>query len=57
MTLFDYYFRKLPEYYDTMYLDGYTPEEIYMAFKKSMYKNLLEPEAVEVIIKSEVKVK
>lgn len=55
--MLDYYFRKLPEYYDTMYLDGYTPEEIYMAFKKSMYEKLQKPEAIEVIIKSEVKVK
>lgn len=49
--------RKIPEYYDTMYLDGYTPEEIYMAHKKMMYEKLQKPEAIEVIIKSEVKVK
>ncbi len=55
--MLNYYIRKLPEYYDYMYLDGYTPEEIYMAHRKMMYKKLLEPEAVEIIIKSEVKVK
>lgn len=55
--MLDYYFRKLPEYYDTMYLDGYTPEEIYMAHRKMMYEKLQKPEAIEVIIKSEVKIK
>ena len=35
MTLFDYYDRKIPDYYDTMYLDGYTPEQIlYSAHRK-----------------------
>lgn len=28
MTLSDYVNRKVPEYYNWMYLDGYTPEEI-----------------------------
>ena len=30
--------KRLPEYYDTMYLDGYTPEEILQAKRKSMLK-------------------
>lgn len=35
MTLFEYYDRKIPDYYDTMYLDGYTPEQIrYAAHRK-----------------------
>ena len=28
MTLFEYYDRKIPDYYPTMYLDGYSPEQI-----------------------------
>lgn len=26
--LIDEYYKNLPEYYDTMYMDGYTPEQI-----------------------------
>ena len=52
----------LPDYYPTMYLDGYTPEEIYMAFKKTMAKKFAERQAQadavnEINITSEVKVK
>ena len=36
MTIEEYNNRKVPEYYDTMYLDGYTPQEIYQAFHKKM---------------------
>ena len=36
MTLEEYVNRKMPEYYDTMYLDGYTPQEIYNAHRKRM---------------------
>ena len=28
MSLIDNHFRHVPEYYDWMYLDGFTPEEI-----------------------------
>ena len=30
--------KDLPDYYPTMYLDGYTPEEILQAKRKSMLK-------------------
>lgn len=49
--------RELPEYYDTMYLDGYTPEEILQALKNSMFKELLETDEENVTIKVEVKKK
>ena len=39
MTLADYYNRTIPEYYDTMYLDGYTPDQIMTAFRKKMYRD------------------
>ena len=35
MTLFEYYDRKIPDYYPTMYRDGYSPEQImYAAHRK-----------------------
>jgi hypothetical protein len=34
MTLSEYYHRNVPEYYDWMYLDGYTPEQIMYAKRK-----------------------
>lgn len=36
--LIDEYFKNLPDYYDTMYLDGYTPEQIMEAMHRSMRK-------------------
>ena len=36
--LIDEYFKNLPDYYDTMYLDGYTPEQIMEAKHRSMRK-------------------
>lgn len=47
--------RELPEYYNTMYLDGYTPEEILQARKNSMFKELLETDEENVTINVEVK--
>ena len=47
--------RELTEYYDTMYLDGYTPEEILQARKNSMFKELLETDEENVTINVEVK--
>ena len=38
MTLADYYNRNIPEHYDTMYLDGYTPDQIMTAFREKMYR-------------------
>lgn len=36
--LIDEYFKNLPDYYDTMCLDGYTPEQILEAQHRSMRK-------------------
>ena len=61
MSLSDYYNRQIPEYYDTMYMDGYTPEQILMAFRKKLVREREESrEATEipnVKIISEVKVR
>ena len=37
--------RRIPEYYDTMYLDGYTPYEILHATRKKMYSEYQERQA------------
>ena len=61
MSLSDYYNRQIPEYYNTMYMDGYTPEQILMAFRNKLAREREESrEATEipnVKIISEVKVR
>lgn len=32
--------KRLPEYYDTMYLDGYSADEVYVAFHRSLQKKV-----------------
>ena len=34
--------KRLPEYYDTMYLDGFSADEVYVAFHRSLQKRVLE---------------
>ena len=36
--LINEYHKNLPEYYDTMYLDGYTPEQIMEAHHRTVVK-------------------
>ena len=38
MTLSDYWSNKLPDYYPTMYLDGYTPAQVMQAFRNTQRK-------------------
>ena len=47
MTLFDYYDSKIPDYYPTMYMDGYTPEQIMYAAHKKMQRMYEEREAAK----------
>ena len=54
--------KRLPDYYDTMYMDGYEPWEIMEAAHRTMMKRYMarkaEQEKVEAIkIASEVKIK
>ena len=44
MSIFDYKYRKVPEYYDTMYLDGFTPDEIHYAMRRKMKRDIEERE-------------
>lgn len=65
MSLIDNHFSHVPEYYDWMYLDGFTPEEIMYALHKKMNREIAEREASgetppsfdAVKINSEVKIK
>ena len=50
MTVIDYHNRRIPEYYDTMYMDGYEPWEILEAVHKSMRRMLAEREAENLIV-------
>ena len=57
MSIIDYHNRELPEYYDSMFLDGYTPEEILTARRKEMREALLgdDEDETEIIIKGELR--
>ena len=58
MTVAENHNKNIPEYYDTMYLDGYTPQEIYQAHKKRMIDNEnAEKESPRTEIVSEIKKK
>lgn len=62
MTLENYRFREIPEYYDWMYLDGFTPDKILYALHKKMNRQQAEQEELadsvdSIKIKSEVKIK
>lgn len=62
MSLIDDYFKDVPEYYDSMCMDGYTPEQIRHALHKKMNRQQAEQEELadsvdSVKIKSEVKIK
>ena len=45
--MFEEYDRKIPDYYPTMYMDGYTPEQIMHAAHKKMQRMYEEREAAK----------
>jgi len=54
MTLLDLH-NQIPDYYPTMYLDGYTPEQILNAAHKQMYNDYIaRKEAPTIQAESEV---
>jgi len=62
MTLYEYQMRKVPESYHGMYLDGFTPEEILFAYRRSMMQSLAKEQSInydfaEIKISSGVRVK
>ena len=40
--MFEEYDRKIPDYYPTMYMDGYTPGQILHAAKRGLYQKHME---------------
>lgn len=64
MTLYEYLDRQIPDYYDTMYRDGYRPEQILHAARRKILQEYearkAEAEAMEipeVRIRSEVRIR
>lgn len=61
MSLYDQAMSQLPDhYYPSMYLDGYTPEQILMTKRRDMmaeYAARTEQQPVDVNIRTEVKTK
>lgn len=58
MSISDYLNRKIPPYYDTMYLDGFSPSEIYNSAHQKMIDEINERNDVpSVVIVSEIKKK
>ena len=58
MTLSDLLSRQVPNYYPTMYRDGYSPSQILMATRRKMLDQHQERQQVnEIKITSEVKIK
>ena len=47
MTLISDFHKNVPEYYDYMYLDGYTPEQIMYAAHKKMQRMYEERKAAQ----------
>ena len=51
-------YEDLPEYYPTMYLDGFTPEQVLMAQRKKMLNELNDSDDItEIIITTKEKIK
>lgn len=51
--MFEEYDKKIPDYYPTMYMDGYTPEQILHAAKRGMIQRHRERK-VEQAVKTQV---
>ena len=54
MNLYDDWNKQVPDYYSSMYLDGYTPYQIYTAHRKQMIQNLTgQDDTTEIVITTE----
>ena len=49
MTMLEQFGRYIPDYYPTMYLDGYIPYEILQATSRKMYNDHLERQEEAII--------
>ena len=58
MSLYDEIMKKTPDYYPTMYEDGFTPEQILMAKRRQMFQEQEERELpTNIHITTEIKKK
>lgn len=58
MPMYDHIMNKIPDYYPTMYRDGYKPKEILLAKRRQMHEDLQEQEPpTNIHITTEVKIK
>lgn len=46
-SLLEQHSRRIPDYYPTMYMDGFSPEEIMYAAKRQMYRQVQERKAIQ----------
>ena len=57
MSLIEKKKKKIPDYYPTMFLDGYKPYEILYALHKSMREDFIEDDSVDgLVINSRIEV-
>ena len=47
--MFEEYDRKIPDYYPTMYMDGYTPDQILHAVRRGMIQRYQERKAEQAV--------
>ena len=57
MSMYDYNMDKIPDYYLSMYLDGFTPEEILMAKRRQMLQEQEQDAPTNIHITTEIKKK
>lgn len=58
MTLYEYQTRNLPHYYPTMFMDGYTPVEIYQAHQRDVMEEYQAKQNIPTVkLISEIRVK
>ena len=58
MTLYEYQIRNLPHYYPTMFMDGYTPVEIYQAHQRDVMEEYQAKQNIPTVkLISEIRVK
>ena len=46
-SLLEQHNRRIPDYYPTMYMDGFTPQQVMYAAKRQMYQQIQERKAMQ----------
>ena len=52
MSLLEQHNRRIPDYYPTMYMDGFTPQQVMYAAKRQMYQQIQERKDAQVDIQT-----